>query len=141
MRSDRAAPRVTRDELLAMMPEVLKETLPLVPWRIERLWRLELPVRRVAVQELAWLFDLPLWQLKGERFQVTPRQVRDDPQRFPDHLRRVMDSNLGYPIHLVEHNGRLVVLDGFHRLLKASIEGRAEVDAMVLSQADLESIW
>ncbi|MEU8803273.1 hypothetical protein [Spirillospora sp. NPDC048819] len=131
---------MTRDELLAMMPEALRETLPLVPWKIERLWRLELPVRRVAVQELAWLFDLPLWQLNGERFRVAPRQVRDDPQRFPDHLQRVMASDLAYPIHLVEHNGRLVVLDGFHRLLKASIEGRGEVEAMVLSPADLESI-
>lgn len=140
MGSDRVAPRVTRDELLAMMPGVLRETLPLVPWKIERLWRLELPVRRIAVQELAWLLDLPLWQLNGERFRVTPRQVWDDPQRFPDHLRRVMASDLEYPIHLVEHKGRLVVLDGFHRLLKASIEGRAEVEAMVLSQSDLESV-
>ncbi|MFD0690901.1 ParB N-terminal domain-containing protein [Actinomadura fibrosa] len=131
---------MSRDELLAMMPEVLKQTLPLVPWKIERLWRLELPVRRVAVQELAWLFDLPLWQLNGERFRVAPRQVRDDPQRYPDHLRRVMASDLNYPIHLVEHNGRLVVLDGFHRLLKASIEGRTEVEAVVLSPTDLRSI-
>ncbi|WP_433476127.1 hypothetical protein ACQPZP_03240 [Spirillospora sp. CA-142024] len=51
-----------------------------------------------------------------------------------------MASDLGHPIHLVEHNGRLVVLDGFHRLLKADIEGRVEVEAMVLSPADLESI-
>jgi hypothetical protein len=92
------------------------------------------------VQELAWLFDLPLWQLNGVRFQVSPRRVRDDPAGFPDHLRRVMASDLGRPIHLVEHNGRLVVLDGFHRLLKAALEGRAEIDAMVLSQEDLESI-
>ncbi|WP_143220989.1 ParB N-terminal domain-containing protein [Actinomadura sp. CNU-125] len=123
-----------------MTPDVLKETLPFVPWKIERLWALELPVRHIAVQELEWSFDLPLWQLNGERFQVTPRQVRDDPQRFPDHHRRVMASDLAYAIHLVEHRGRLVVLDGFHRLLKADIEGRTAIDAMVLSHADLDSI-
>ena len=51
-----------------------------------------------------------------------------------------MAADLGRPIHLVEHNGRLVVLDGVHRLLKAALEGRAAIDAMVLSQEDLESI-
>jgi hypothetical protein len=131
---------VTREELLAATPEVVRETLPQVPWRIGRLWRLELPVQRIAVSELTWLFELPLWQLNGERFQVTPRQVRDEPERFPDHLQRVMASDLRFPIHLVAHNGRLVVLDGFHRLLKASIQGRREIDAMVLSQVDLKSV-
>lgn len=138
--SDRSAPRVSWDELLAMTPQVIRETLPMVRWNIGKLWALRLPVRQVAVQELAWLFDLPLWQLNGMRFQVSPRWVRDDPAGFPDHLRRVMASDLGRPIHLVEHNGRLVVLDGFHRLLKAALEGRTEIDAMVLSREDLESI-
>ncbi|WUI01145.1 hypothetical protein OHR68_04800 [Spirillospora sp. NBC_00431] len=131
---------MTWEELVAANPEVIRRTLPLVPWRIELLWRLDLPVRRVAVRELEWLFDLPLWQRDGVRFQVSPRQVRTNPERFPDHYRRVMESDLEYPIHLVEHNGRLVVLDGFHRLLKASVLGLAEIDAMVLSQADLRSV-
>jgi hypothetical protein len=137
---DRSAPRVSWDELLDMTPEVIRETLPMVRWDIRLLLALELPVRRVAVQELAWLFDLPLWQLNGVRFQVSPRQVRDDPPRFPDHLRRVTASDLDRPIHLVEHHGRLVVLDGFHRLLKAALEGRSEIDAMVLSRQDLDLI-
>ena len=119
--TDRSAPRVSRDELVAMTPQVIRETVPMVPWDIGKLWALELPVRQVAVQELAWLFDLPLWQLNGVRFQVSPRRVRDDPAGFPDHLRRVKASDLGRPIHLVEHHGRLVVLDGFHRLPQPSL--------------------
>jgi hypothetical protein len=114
---------VSWDELLAMMPEVIRQTLPLVRWDLRKLWSLELPVRRVAVADLAWLFELPLWQLDGRRFRVRPNQVRDDPARFPDHLRRVMAADLRHPIHLTEHNERLVVLDGYHRLLKAAIEG------------------
>jgi len=123
-----------------MTPAVIRDTLPMVPWNIRKLWELDLPVRRVPVAELAWLFGLPLWQLDGVRFQVSPRQVRDDPAGFPDHLRRVLACDLSYPVHLVEHNGRLVVLDGFHRLLKAALEGHAEIDAMELSAADLASI-
>jgi len=140
MGDDRAAPSVTREELLAMTPAAIRDALPTVPWRMAELWRLELPVRPVAVEELAWLFELPLWQLDGARFQVSPRQVRDDPAGFPEHLARVLASDPRYPIHLVEHRGRLVVLDGFHRLLKAAIEGRTEIDAMVLSREDLDAI-
>jgi hypothetical protein len=51
-----------------------------------------------------------------------------------------MASDLEQLIHLVEHNGRLVTLDGYHRLLKTAMEGRPEIDAMVLSRQDLESI-
>ena len=140
MSSDRAAPRVSWDELVAMTPEVIRQALPMVPWKIDKLWALELPVQRVAVGDLAWLLDLPLWQKNGTRFQVSPAQVRADPGRFPDHLGRAMASDLEQPIHVVKHNGRLVVLDGYHRLLRAAIEGRPEIDAMVLSQRELKSI-
>lgn len=140
MSTDRAAPKVSWDQLVAMTPPVIRQTLPMVPWNIDRLHNLELPVRPVSVDDLAWLFDLPLWQDNGTRFQVSPAQVRADPARFADHMRRVMASDLKQPIHLVEHNGRLVVLDGYHRLLKAAIQGRAQIEAMVLSQQDLQSI-
>ncbi|MBR7834413.1 hypothetical protein KDL01_14150 [Actinospica durhamensis] len=140
MSTDRAAPRVTREELLAMMPAQIRQALPTDPWRLQALWDLELPVQRVQVEQLAWLLDLPLWQLDGTRFQVSPRAVREDPERYPDHLNRAMASDLRYPVHLVKYRGRLVVLDGFHRLLKAVLEGRTEIDAMVVSGTDLKAI-
>ena len=140
MSSDRAAPGVPWDQLIAMTPPVIRQTLPMVPWNIRKLHSLDLPVQPMAVDDLAWLFSLPLWQENGTRFQVSPAQVRADPDRFPDHMRRVMAADLEHPIHLVEHHGRLVVLDGYHRLLKAAIQGRAQIEAMILSPQDLQSI-
>jgi hypothetical protein len=70
--SDRAAPRVSRDQLVAMTPPLIRQTLPMVPWNIYKLHDLDLPVQPVAVDDLAWLFDLPLWQDNGTRFQVSP---------------------------------------------------------------------
>jgi hypothetical protein len=51
-----------------------------------------------------------------------------------------MAADLQHPIHLVAHNGRLVVLDGYHRLLKAAIQGHAQIEAMIVSQQDLQWI-
>jgi hypothetical protein len=138
--SDRTAPDVPWDQLIAMTPPMIRQTLPIVPWNIHRLHSLDLPIQPVAVDDLAWLLGLPLWQDNGTRFQISPAQVRAHPDKFPDHMRRVMAVDLEHPIHLVEHNGRLVVLDGYHRLLKAAIQGRAQIEAMVLSQHDLQSI-
>jgi hypothetical protein len=123
-----------------MAPEVMRQTLPMAPWDIYKLWALDLPIRRLAVEELAWLLDLPVWGKDGIRFRVSPAQVRADPDRFGKHLRRVMASDLEHPIHLVGHKSRLIILDGYHRLLKAAMEGRREIDAMVLSQQDFDSI-
>jgi hypothetical protein len=128
------------DQLVATTPLVIRQTLPIVPWNIRKLHSLDLPIQPVAVDDLAWLFDLPLWQDNGTRFQVSPAQVRADPARFPDHMRRVLASDLKHPIHLVKHSGRLVVLDGYHRLLKAAIQGHPQIDAMILSPQDLQSL-
>jgi hypothetical protein len=50
--SGRAAPEVSWDELVAMTPQVIRQTLPIVPWNIQKLWALDLPVQRVPVEGL-----------------------------------------------------------------------------------------
>ena len=37
---------------MAMTPAVIGATLPMVPWNIEKLWELDLPIRQVPVAEL-----------------------------------------------------------------------------------------
>jgi hypothetical protein len=140
MASDRSAPDVSWQQLTDMTPAALRDTLPMVPWDLARLHRLDLPVRSLPVAGLAWLLELPLWQLDGVRFQVSPAEVRADPDRYPDHMNRAMAADLDHPVHVTGHRGRLVILDGYHRLLKAAIEGRARIDAMLLTAADLRSI-
>ncbi|BCJ35355.1 hypothetical protein Athai_28580 [Actinocatenispora thailandica] len=140
MSSDRAAPGVSWEELVADTPAMVRAALPMLRWRLDLLWQLRLPVQRLAVAQFDWLLDLPLWQRDGRRFQVTPRQVLAAPDRFGDHLRRVLAAELDFPIHAVAHHDRLVVLDGYHRLARATFEGRREIAAMVLSRADLDGI-
>ena len=136
--ADRSAPDVSFDELLAMTPESMRDVFPQTHWQLGKLWALDLRVEPVEVADLLWMFDLPLWQLNGERFKVTPNQVAATPMNFRPHYERVMDADLDFPIHLVAYRGRLVVLDGVHRLLKAHFLRRRWIEAKIATAAQLQ---
>jgi hypothetical protein len=135
--SNRSAPDVSFEELLAMMPAALRDVFPQTRWQLGKLWALDLRVEPVEVVDLLWMFDLPLWQLNGERFKVTPNQVAATPMNFRPHYERVMRADLDFPIHLVAYRGRLVVLDGIHRLLKAHFLRRRWIEAKIATAAQL----
>lgn len=134
------APYVPLEQLWSIAPPILRETLPLGGWRIDLLWRLRLPVQRVPIADLDWLLDLPVWQAYGRHFAVSPRQVLDDPERFAHQHTRSMACDLTFPLHLCQWKAATVILDGFHRLLKAVILGRGTLPAMVLSTEDFAAV-
>ena len=136
---DRAAPEVSFEELVALMPDAIREVFPPARWQLEKLWALDLKVEPVEIADLVWLFDLPLWQLDGERFKVTPNQVAETPMNFRAHYQRVMDADLDHPINLVAYRGRLVVLDGAHRWLKAHFLRRRWIEATIATATQLQS--
>ncbi|GAA2812965.1 hypothetical protein [Kribbella solani] len=137
--ADRAAPDVSFEELVAMMPETLREVFPPYRWQLAKLWELDLKVEPVEIADLVWMFDLPLWQLDGDRFKVTPHQVAETPMNFRAHYQRVMDADLDFPINLVAYRGRLVVLDGMHRLLKAHFLRRRWIEGTIATATQLQS--
>jgi hypothetical protein len=136
---DRAAPDVSFEELVAMMPETLREVFPPYRWQLAKLRELDLRVEPVEIADLVWMFDLPLWQLDGDRFRVTPHQVAETPMNFRAHYQRVMDADLDFPINLVAYRGRLVVLDGVHRLLKAHFLRRRWIEATIATATQLQT--
>jgi hypothetical protein len=135
--ADRIAPDVSFEDLLASMPPSVHEALPTVRWQQELLLALDLKVEPVEIADLTWMFDLPLWQLNGERFRVTPNQVTATPMNHRAHYERVMEADLDFPIHVVAYRGRLVVLDGVHRLVKAHFLRRRWIEAKIATAAQL----
>ena len=120
------------------MPESMREVFPSTRWQLGKLWALDLRVEPIEVADLLWMLDLPLWQLNGERFKVTPNQVAATPMNFRAHYERVMNADLDFPIHLVAYRGRLVVLDGIHRLLKAHFLRRRWLEGKIATAAQLQ---
>ncbi len=127
--------------LLDVMPASLRSVMPGFLWSRERLWALELPVERVAVDELRWHLALPMWSFDGVPFAITPEQVRADPGRYHLQHARTMAADLAFPVDaLARPRGALTLLDGVHRLLKADMLGRRTVDVKKVPMACLDAI-
>jgi hypothetical protein len=131
------APSVTREQLLASTPAQVRSAFPRFDWTEAALWRLDLPVEDVPVETFSWLLDLPLWRWQGRRFQLSLRDVLGDPERYRAHRDKAERADLSYPIHVVPHRGRWVILDGYHRLLKTLILGDRTVRVVKVRAADL----
>lgn len=119
--------------LADQVPPELRSYLLDFHWDLSLLHQLELPTVRVPLCELAEHLDLPFWAYDGRPFQVTPHQVAADPVRYRDQYKRTMAADLSHPLDVVRRpDGRVTILDGIHRLLRAELEARTAVDVRVL---------
>ena len=100
-------------------PEVIREYWYSIDWDVETLWALDLPVETVDLARLIWHLDVPIWADGGRPYSVTPRQVMGDPARFAVEAARIAAADLAFPLEVFENKGRLMILDGVHRLARA----------------------
>lgn len=52
------------------------------------------------IKELIWHFDVPFWPYNGEDYNLSPRQVIDDPQKYKEEYERTLKADLSYPIDI-----------------------------------------
>jgi hypothetical protein len=125
---------------LDIMPPALNGIVLDFLWDHRRLWSLNLPVTQVPVADLGWHLDLPMWTFEGRPFVLTPKEVAQNPQAYPDQYARTLTADTSVPLHLLARPSRLTVLDGMHRLLKACMEGRRAVLAKKIPAGRLDEI-
>src|SRR5208282_2414545 len=96
----------------------------LCAWDVGRLVELSrpLPVERVLLSDIREL-DEPYWAGNGDR-RLTCRDI-------VDHARLISDCDLAYPV-ILSADGR--VMDGMHRICKALLDGRTEIEAVRFEQ-------
>ncbi len=89
---------------------------------------LDLPVEEMDINELLWHFDYPFWEKEGtDEWNLTAWELIKNPEKEPTHYKRVQNVDLSYPLQIMRHNGRWLLLDGLHRLVKAYLEGKKTV--------------
>ena len=92
----------------------------LMAWDVERLIRLSsgLPICHIALSEIREI-DQVYW-FDDDQERPTCRAVLD-------HMRLIEEVDLSYPI-ILGADGR--VMDGMHRVAKALLEGKTEIEAV-----------
>ncbi len=127
--------------LLDVLPPELMDVILDFHWDVELLHSLDLPTTELPVAELDWQLRLPFWAWDGQPFQVSPLQVAAEPQVYAEQYARTMAADLRYPLDVVRRpDGRITVLDGVHRLLRAHLDGLESVRVRVLGWEKLDAI-
>lgn len=122
------------------VPSIIKEVGFDFHWSEEKVWKMEEPVKEISLSELTWHFEIPfLWE-NGGVYNLTPREVIDNPEEHKEEHGRTMRSDLSHPIDIMENKGRWLILDGLHRLMKASLQGMATVQVRKIPRSRIPEI-
>ena len=132
--------RAKREERQEKIPQIIKDVGFDFNWSEEKVWRIDVSVEEMSIKQLEWHFDIPfLWE-NGEVYNLTSREVIEKPNAHKAEYDRTMKADLSYPIDIMENKGRWLILDGLHRLMKASILGMQTVKVRKISRDYISDI-
>lgn len=94
----------------------------------QKTWGLNIKPEEMDIRELESNLDIAYLDKKGtDDWNLTPRQLINEPEKEPDHYEKVQKAELKYPIKIYYFRGSWKILDGVHRLCKAIIENRQTI--------------
>lgn len=121
------------------IPQIIKDVGFDFDWSELKVWALEVPSEEIDVNELSWHFDIPFWD-EGGAYNLTPREVIDNPEAHKEEYDRTMRANTSHPVDIMENKGRWLILDGLHRLVKLYISGEKSVKVRKIPRKSIPEI-
>ena len=121
-------------------PQIIKDVGFDFHWEEEKVWMRDYPVEKMDIQELVWHLDIPFLWSDGGVYNLTSREVIENPDKYAKEYERTMKSDLKYPIDIMENKGHWLILDGLHRLTKAYVLGQTEVSVRKIPRAEIPNI-
>ncbi len=111
-------------------------------WDKRRVWALDIEPEILSRKLLDWHLDLTFWSSRPSAplFDLAPRQVVEDPSVHRVHAKRIEQADLSFPLDVMEHGGRLCVMDGLHRLAKIVRQGREQITVRRIPRAAIPGI-
>jgi hypothetical protein len=121
------------------LPQIIKDVGFDFSWDEKKVWELDEPILEMNIEELEWHFDIPFWCENGV-YNLSPRQVIDNPEKHKKEYERTMNCDLKYPLDIMENKGKWLLLDGLHRLIKAYINGDKKVQVRKIPREKIPEI-
>lgn len=122
------------------IPQVVKEVGFDFSWDEEKVWKLDIPVTEMDIQELVWHFDIPFHWHKGGIYNLKSSEIIENPEQYREEYERVMKVDLKYPIDIMKNKDRWLILDGLHRLIKAYILKMNKVKVRIIPREKIPAI-
>ena len=114
------------------LPQIIKGVGFDFSWDVAKVWKLDVPVVEIDINKLTWHFDIPFYSNNGQRYSLKPKDVIDNPSQYPQEQTKMDRVGLNYPIDIMENKGRLLILDGLHRLMKIYTRGDKTVMVRII---------
>lgn len=110
------------------------------PVKMEEMWKSEREIEEVPVEELRWNLKLPWWSTDEEiPYNLTPDEVLHDINLYLDHRNRVENSEIKYPLLLVQtKQNRWLIYDGVHRFVRLILDGKQSVSCQKFGIDEME---
>jgi len=122
------------------IPQIIKEVGFDFSWDESKVWKLDIPVTKMDINELIWHFDIPFLWINGGVYNLTPNEVIKNLTQYPAEYDRTIKADMQYPIDIMENKGRWLILDGLHRLMQASIKGLKEINVRIVPRERIPEI-
>ena len=79
----------------------------------------DIPIVNVNVDTLKKHMNIKYWEFPGT---IKPNDVIQNPQQYPDHIKRIKKCDLRYPIFMNKNGTK--IYDGLHRLTRSVMDKR-----------------
>ena len=83
---------------------------------------------KINIQDYIHTLSFKCWGTSSH--PITPNMVINNPNKYKNEYSRINDSDFSFPIIIHNHN----IVDGVHRLTKAYIENKKEINAYVFDK-------
>ncbi len=138
--------KIIRTELVTnnmenKLPKIIQEVGFDFHWDSEKVWKLNVPITEMNIEDLIWHFEIPFWEKDDTNdYNLTPQEVLEHKKGTAEHRKKVEGADLSYPIDLMENKGRWLILDGLHRLVKAYESGSKKVRVRIIPREKIPEI-
>ena len=122
------------------LPKIIKDVGFDFDWSEEKVWALQIPTVDMDVAKLEWHLDVPFWWTNNGFYNLAPREVVNNPEKYKGEYERVLNADLKYPLDVMFWRGRWLFLDGLHRFVKAYLQGEKIVKVRKIPQEAIPQI-